>query len=194
MPEDYEELYPDKENLSDEEIEETEKRLNRANRRLNHFQMFGIRTFVFVLILYVLFAFIIGVTAPPNSDMYPRLDVNDLVIFYRLDKDPSAQDVIVFTKNNTRYISRVIAKGGDTVEITENGAIIVNGSTLVESNIFFETYPLTGYTQFPLTLRKDECFVLMDGRRGTEDSRYFGPVKYSQIDGTVFSVLRRINF
>ena len=192
-----EELLDDQENelvFIDEDPEEVRRKLKKSTRRFNEFQQFGLHALVFVLILYVLFAWIIGVTAPPNSDMYPRIDSTDLLVYYRLDKSPSAQDIIVFTKNNTRYVGRVIAKGGDTIDITDTGSVIVNDSTLVESNIFYETYPLTGYTQYPLTLAEDECFVLMDQRRGTEDSRYFGAVKYKEIDGTVITVFRRVNF
>ena len=42
-------------------------------------------------------------------------------------------------------------------------------------------------------LEPDECFVLADQRQGAEDSRFFGPVKYRDIEGTVISILRRNN-
>ena len=64
---------------------------------------------------------------------------------------------------------------------------------MVETNIFYETYPLDGFTDYPLTLASDECFILADQRKGTEDSRFFGPVKRSEIEGTVISVMRRTN-
>jgi flavin reductase (DIM6/NTAB) family NADH-FMN oxidoreductase RutF len=49
------------------------------------------------------------------------------------------------------------------------------------------------FEEYPLTLESDECFILADQRKGTEDSRFFGPVKRSEIEGTVISVMRRTN-
>ena len=161
--------------------------------RLSETQRLAVQVFTFVLIIYILFAHIVGLMTMPNGDMYPRIDGGDLLLFYRLDTEPKAQDIIAFEMNDTKYVSRVIAVAGDTVEITEEGAVIVNGNTMIESNIFYETYPLVGYTKYPVTLGACECFVLADTRRGAEDSRYYGPVSYRNIIGTVITVVRRNN-
>ena len=99
----------------------------KARKGMNDFQWFAMQVLIFVIILYVLFAHIIGIMAMPNADMYPRIDSGDFLMYYRLDKDPKAQDVVVFEKNDTRYVGRVIAVQGDTVEITKDGAVIING-------------------------------------------------------------------
>lgn len=176
-----------------EEQPDSVKKARRAERRLSDFQRLIIKCLVFVLVLYILFGHIVGLMMMPSGDMYPRIDGGDLLMFYRLDKDPKAQDVIAFTKNDTRYVSRVAAVQGDTVEITDEGSIIINGNSVIESNIYYETYPLEGFTTYPLTLGEGECFVLADSRRGAEDSRFFGPVKYEEIIGTVITVMRRNN-
>lgn len=165
----------------------------KARKGMNDFQWFAMQVLIFVIILYVLFAHIVGITTMPNADMYPRIDSGDFLMFYRLDKDPKAQDVVVFEKNDTRYVGRVIAVQGDTIEITKDGAVIINGFSMMETNIFYETFPLEGFTTYPLTLQAGECFIMEDQRQGTEDSRYFGPVRYNEIDGTVISVMRRTN-
>ncbi len=164
----------------------------RAKKRMSDFQYFCMQTLALVLILYVLFGHLVGIVSMPNADMYPRIDSGDFLLVYRLDRNPKAQDIMMFEKNGTRYVGRVIAIGGDTVEITD-GAVKVNGYTMVETNIFYETYPLEGFTSYPLTLANDECFILADQRKGTEDSRFFGPVRYSELKGTVISVMRRNN-
>lgn len=165
----------------------------KARKGMNDFQWFAMQVLIFVIILYVLFAHIVGITTMPNADMYPRIDSGDFLMFYRLDRDPKAQDVVVFEKNDTRYVGRVIAVQGDTIEITKDGAVIINGFSMMETNIFYETFPLEGFTTYPLTLQAGECFIMEDQRQGTEDSRYFGPVRYNEIDGTVISVMRRTN-
>ena len=176
-------------------MEETEnvKKTRRAERRLSGFQRFAIQVFAFFLIIYILFAYIIGIMSMPSNDMYPRIDGGDMLLYYRLDKDPKAQDIIAFEKNDTRYVSRVVAVEGDTVEIIDDGTVKVNGNSLMEGNIFYETYRLEGYTKYPLVLDEGECFVLSDSRRGSEDSRYYGPVKYSEIVGTIITIMRRNN-
>lgn len=165
----------------------------KAHPELNTVQRFVLQALALILIVYVLFAHLIGVMSMPNADMYPRLDAGDLLLYYRLDKDPKAQDIVVLEKNGTRYVGRVIAAGGDTVEITDDGMVRVNGYAMQESNIFYETYPLEGFTEYPLTLEADECFILVDQRKGAEDSRFYGPVEYGELKGTVLSVMRRNN-
>ena len=172
--------------------EKTEKAKKRAKKRMSDFQYFCMQVLVLVIIVYVLFGHIVGIVSMPNADMYPRIDSGDFLLVYRLDKDPKAQDIMMFEKNGTRYVGRCVAVGGDTVEVTD-GAVKINGYTMVETNIFYETYPLEGFTEYPLKLAEDECFILADQRKGTEDSRFFGPVKYREIEGTVISVMRRNN-
>ncbi|MBQ9015173.1 MAG: signal peptidase I [Firmicutes bacterium] len=174
--------------------EQEKKKSKRQKRKgMNDVQWFAMQVLIFVVVLYVLFAHIIGVTTMPGADMYPRIDSGDLLLYYRLDKDPKSQDIVVYEKNDTKYVGRVIAVQGDTVEITKDNVVKVNGYNMIESNIFYETYPLEGFTKFPLTLGAGQCFILADQRQGSEDSRYFGPVSYSELDGTVITVMRRSN-
>lgn len=152
-----------------------------------------LRALITVAVLYGIFGWVLGVMTAPNNDMYPRIDAGDLVLYYQLDKDVKAQDIVVLRKNRTTYIGRVVAAGGDTVEITDSQALVVNGSAMVESNIFYPTPVYEGFVEYPLTLGEDECFVLSDSRSGGEDSRYYGPVKKDELLGTVITIIRRNN-
>ena len=93
----------------------------------------------------------------------------------------------------TRFVCRVVAAPGDTVEITENQRLIINGNAMIESGIYYPTAALNGPVTYPLTLGENEYFVLADFRSGGIDSRYFGPVKKEEIQGTVITVIRRNN-
>ena len=46
---------------------------------------------------------------------------------------------------------------------------------------------------YPVTLADGEYFVLCDYREGAKDSRYYGPVRRSELKGKVITVLRRSN-
>ena len=285
---------------------ERKKRSRRRRRRA--FGGLLLRIIVLAVVVYVLFFQIIGVTAMPSGDMYPRIDAGDLVLFYRLDKDVRAQDIIVFRKDSgyiqqvvdahttpeptveptpeptleptprptvrplselvdksaertdeavetpaptleptpepteaptpeptaeptaaptpvpapqfdnsiwgrvqsffydisiklgfrgqsgtQLFVCRVIATAGDTVEITDTGRVVVNGNTMIESNIFSHTEPYEGFIEYPITLQPGECFVLADLRNGGADSRFFGPVSEDEILGTVITIARRNN-
>ena len=173
-----------------------EKRLEqewRARRRMREAHRLGFDALALLLVVWALFGWVVGLTTAPNGDMFPRIDAGDLLLYYRLDKDVKSRDVIVFEKNGTRYVGRVVAVAGDEVEITDEERLSVNGSVMLERGIYAATPRFEGYTAYPLRLGRDECFVLVDGREGCEDSRYFGPVHKDEIRGTVITVLRRSN-
>ena len=93
----------------------------------------------------------------------------------------------------TRFVCRVVAAPGDTVEITEDQKFFVNGNSMVESGIFYRTAAYVGYTEYPITLGNNEYFVLADFRNGGVDSRFFGIVKLDEIQGVVVTVIKRSN-
>jgi len=177
------------------------KEVKRSEKHVKNYQYFILRVLIILVVIWVLFFQIVGITSMPSSDMYPRIDAGDMLLFYRLDKDVRAQDVIVINKatpdqpnKKTMFVSRVIAVAGDTVDINvESGRVSVNGNLLIENNIFYSTPQFEGYTTFPLTLKEGECFVLADSRTTGADSRYFGTVTKKDILGTVITVLRRNN-
>ena len=84
-----------------------------------------------------------------------------------------------------------MASGGDTVEVTDQATLVVNGSTVLENDIYYTTPKYDNGVTYPLTLAEDEFFILCDYREGARDSRYFGPVSEGEIKGKVITVVRR---
>ena len=167
-------------------------------KTVHNYQNLLIRIAVLLLVLWLVFFVVLGVIAAPTNDMQPRIDAGDTILVYRLDTDVQAQDVIVIEKEvngeKVLTISRVVASEGDTVEITEDGELIVNGNHMIETNIYGTTRPYeNGDVSYPVTLGPGECFVLADTREGGMDSRYFGPVSKDEIVGTVIAIWRRVN-
>ncbi|MBO4881288.1 MAG: signal peptidase I [Firmicutes bacterium] len=176
------------------------QKINTAEHSVRQYQAFIIRIAALLLILWALFFQVIGLTHAPNADMYPRVDAGDLLLFYRLDRDVRSQDVVLLEKvtpdsagEKDLYCARVVASAGDTVDISDDGRLLVNGSQMIESNIFSSTWRYEGFQEYPVTLGEGECFVLADRREGGTDSRYFGPVSKDEIAGTVITVIRRTN-
>ena len=215
---------------------EVSSALRRKNRRrhLRALRDLVIRIALLLLVVYILFFHLVGITVMRSGDMHPRIDLGDLVLYYRLEKSYHAQDVIVFEKptasldesyketraveaaeavskpwwrqaldwigfrdphepDKTMFICRIVAGPGDTVEISNEERLIVNGNTMIEPDIFYPTNGYIGYMEYPVTLKEGEYFVLADHRIGGADSRFFGAVNRNEILGSVITILRRNN-
>lgn len=141
-----------------------------------------------------------------NNDMMPRMSAGDLLLYYRLERTYDNQDVVVFRKaeekdahvgkkgsgkRHDRYVGRIVARGGDTVEITEDSRLKVNDSIVAENDIYYKTPSYEEGISYPIELEKDQYFVLGDFREGAKDSRYLGAVDAKEIKGKVITVIRR---
>ena len=145
---------------------------------------------VYALIIWALLTFVFSVKAIKGNYMYPSLKDGDLVISYRLKKPVSGEAVIYKTPFGIRA-GRVVAAGGDVVEISESGELRVNGSVMTEE-IFYPTVNETTTIGFPHTVPADSYFILNDYRTLNDpDSRVFGAVAKKDVYGTVEFVFRR---
>ncbi|MDO4470582.1 MAG: signal peptidase I [Bacillota bacterium] len=144
---------------------------------------------LFVGLFCGIFLFVFGVTSVEDRAMFPSIKDGDLVIFNRWDKVYSATDVVVIERNGEKQVCRVAAVAGDTVDIGEGG-LLINGALQQENGIYERTYRYREGIEFPITLEKDEIFVLGDARENSTDSRIYGPVKMSDTCGTVMALLR----
>ncbi len=149
---------------------------------------------VCLLAFFLVFFFGKQVSVAGDS-MKPVLQNGDVVLINRLSYrlgSPKRGDLIVFKPNGNEnahdYIKRVVGLPGETVSILE-GEIYIDGEKLSET---YETTPLTdtGLAAEPITLEKDEFFVLGDDRQNSEDSRDsdVGNVKRSDITGKAWLI------
>lgn len=125
--------------------------------------------------------------------MSPAFKDGDLAIYYRLQKEFHPSDTVIIEKDGETQIRRIIAKPGDSVEITADG-LKINGYLQQETGIYTETLPYTEGISFPITLEENEYFVLGDNRSEAKDSRIYGAVKKEEIKGTVITLLRHRGF
>ena len=154
---------------------------------------FFTRLAIFAALCWVLFGLVFGLAAVPGNTMAPRLCAGDLVLFSRMDRGSAAGQVAVYRQDGTLHLGRIAARGGDTVTVTDSGALLINGSAVAEPDITTPTRPVEGGPDYPLTLADGELFVLCDLRTAGADSRLYGAIPQSAVVGTALAALRRAN-
>ena len=114
--------------------------------------------------------------------------------------EPQRGDVIVFIYPEDKkrdFIKRLVAKGGETVEII-SGDIFIDGKRIEESpikNIYYYNRGIYGKVEQKIVVPEDHYFVLGDNSSSSKDSRYWGFVHKDFIIGRaelIYWPLRRI--
>ena len=139
----------------------------------------------------LILTFLFGFNKVKDNNMNPNIKAGDLVLFNRIDKDYKARDLIAIKENDGEQIRRVIAVEGDTVDMTHEGRLKVNGYVQSEDYIYTDTYAYTDGITFPITVGKDQVFVLSDNRTNGNDSRIYGCVDKNDVRGKVITIIYR---
>lgn len=111
---------------------------------------------------------------------------------------PKRGDVIVFNypeDPKRAFIKRLIALGGDVVEI-KDGKIYINSKELVHpsiKNIYYYNRGDYGLIGQKITVPKNSYYVLGDNSRSSRDSRYWGFVDDKYLIGKAFFVYWPLN-
>lgn len=137
-----------------------------------------------------LLSLVFGVDLVRGAGMEPTMGDGDVVLFYRLSSDLQADDLVFYDNGSgEQVIGRVVAQPGDTVEVTEEGEFLLNGTRQpsLQSEV---TLPGDSGPSYPLTLAEGEYFVLGDGRSDAVDSRELGPIGSDEVEGVVMALLR----
>jgi signal peptidase I len=136
-----------------------------------------------IVVALLIRAFLIQVYKVDGDSMVPTLTHGDrLIVFkliYRL-RGPQPGEIVVlkdpFDKGRD-LIKRVIAVGGETVEI-RGGIVHVDGKPVREE------YRTPGvYDHGPVTVPERHIFVMGDNRMASLDSRWIGPVPFRFVQG-----------
>ena len=143
---------------------------------------------VIIVVVILVRAFIVTPVTVEGPSMESTLYTKDVMLLYKFNKYRIKRyDIIVFDRGKTKLVKRLIALPGETIKC-QNGIIYINGEEM--SNEY-------GYGQNrdfdEVKLSEDEYFVIGDNREDSLDSRFFGPVHISQIEGNTNFILSPIN-
>jgi signal peptidase I len=165
------------------------------------------------VIAFLIKAFVAQAFYIPSESMTPQLEVNDRVVVSRLAyrlHDPRRGDIVVFDDpregadddeakpnivikvlrgiggavgvvqpSTEEFIKRVVALPGETVE-GKAGRVYVNGRVLYEPYLPDGTVT----SDFPpVMVPEGSLWVMGDNRNNSSDSRFFGPIRRSTVQG-----------
>lgn len=164
-----------------EELEREESKYNFRRTLLNIAGVLTVTAAVAVLIATRLLILV----QVNGVSMVPTLE-KDEIIFLRQTKEVEKGDVIGFYYGGRVLLKRVIAGGGDYIEIDNEGNVYVNDKKLEEPYLMGQSLGKCEL-DFPYQVPEGMLFVLGDNRAVSMDSRIkaIGCVEKDQIVGKV---------
>ncbi len=170
-------------------LEQLEEELGRVDYRIRFARTF--RSTLFTLITVSAVAVLIAVIFLPVLKIYGKsmkgtLDGGDIVFSLKLS-EPKSGDIIAFYYNNNILVKRVVATGGDWVDIDESGNVYVN-NILLDEPYLRETKAFGECNiELPYQVPDERIFVMGDNRKVSIDSRNtsVGCVAQEQIVGKI---------
>ena len=133
-------------------------------------------SFVFsVILILIVFTFGFRVVGVDGESMMPTLNNGDWLTVKAINTTIERGDIVVITQpniTNEPLIKRVIAVGGDTLDINfMSGEVKVNGEVIDEPYINAPTHNPGDFNK-PIRIPEGYVFVMGDNRNASLDSRF----------------------
>lgn len=144
--------------------------------------------FVGVLLALIVRLYVFECFVVPTGSMLPTIQLDELILCEKVSYhvcNVAVGDIVCFDSDyhgGSVLVKRVIATGGQTVDVRD-GHVYVDGELSEYGH--GSTERLGGDISYPLTLGKDELWVMGDNREHSADSRAFGPIRADDVIGHV---------
>lgn len=164
-----------------------------ANKKLKTAVEWVVMIAVAVVLAFLLRACVFEVFEIPTGSMVDTVEVGDRVLAEKVSyhfTEPQIGDIVTFDdplNEGRTLIKRVIAIGGQTIDINDSGIVTVDGEELDEEHVDgAPTYPFEVTADgveiiYPYTIPDGYIWVMGDNRTDSQDSRYFGPVSVGTV-------------
>ena len=171
---------------SSEEVQEEMQRIKSQGRFSQALKSTFGTVIVVAAIAVLVAAIFLPVLRITGTSMEPLFMPGDILVAYKTD-NLKRGEICTFYYNNKLIVKRVIALGGDTVDISEDGLVSVNGNELNEPYVQKNTLGLCDL-EFPFEVPLGQMFLLGDNRETSVDSRSgdFGCISVEEVLGRVF--------
>jgi len=175
-----------------------------------------LREYIEAIVIAVLLAlfirtFIVQAFKIPSGSMLETLQIGDHLLVSKFIygikmpftgkvlipvKEPQRGDIVVFKfpeDPSMDYIKRVIATGGETVEIKDK-KVFINGQLLADDHGQFKDESIHPPSQDPrdnfgpVTVPEGKLFVMGDNRDNSFDGRFWGFVSLEAVRGKAFII------
>jgi signal peptidase I len=160
---------------------------------------------VAVGVAVLLRTFVVQTFSIPSGSMMPTLDIGDRIVVDKLSYDlhgVGRGDIVVFSRPPAEncagppvadLVKRVIGLPGETISLSGNGYVLIDGKRLDETwlpkSTQGTTYPgPSGHSyslDHPYKIPANHYFMMGDNRGDSCDSRFWGPISKSLIVGKV---------
>lgn len=170
------------------------KRIMKGKKRIKQEYIILILKVIIIIsiLIFLVMRFVFASVHIDGTSMEPTLRNNEYGIANRFvvsEETITRFDIVVVDEEDEgQIVKRVIGLPNETIQYKDD-TLYINGQLVLEPFLdqdYIESHTMEHKIPFtsdfgPITLKKDEYFIIGDNRMNSKDSRAFGPIKIDSI-------------